>query len=138
MTDQILKLKETKKNKSYKLFRIGQFIHIVKDLLCLDVLGIYRIPCMCASLYIGQTGRSVSVHKKEHQWCLRLVHVEQAALAKHAWVIGHKILFEDTIPLCNVLSYDNRIVRAIGNLAGRESAQYRRQGKVEQCLSACA
>lgn len=63
-------------------------------------------------IYIGQTGRSVSIHKKDHQCCWHLGHVEQSELAHRAWSTRHKILlFEETALMCNISSYHNRLVR---------------------------
>lgn len=83
----------------------------VKDALGLDVLGIYRISCICGSSYIGQMGRSIAICRKEHQCCLHLGHLEQLALMQHSWDTGHKTLFDDTTFVCSISSYSNRVIR---------------------------
>jgi hypothetical protein len=45
----------------------------IKDDLGLKVLGIYRIPCECGKVYVGQTGRSVEARCKEHMRHITLV-----------------------------------------------------------------
>ncbi|PNF19831.1 hypothetical protein B7P43_G12503 [Cryptotermes secundus] len=52
--------------------KISNFLRPVKDHLGLRTPGIYRIPCECGKVYIGQTGRSVDTRLKEHQRHLRL------------------------------------------------------------------
>lgn len=84
---------------------------LVKDPLGLSVPGLYRIPCSCEPSYIGQMGRNITMHLKEHQRHLRLGHVDKSALVHHGWTIGHSILFDYTKILGKSSSYDRRIVR---------------------------
>jgi hypothetical protein len=39
--------------------KISSFLHPVKDDLGFRTPGMYRIPCECGQVYIGQTGRSI-------------------------------------------------------------------------------
>jgi hypothetical protein len=43
-----------------------QLLRAAKDDLGLKIPGVYRIPCECGKVYIGQTGRSVEARCKEH------------------------------------------------------------------------
>jgi hypothetical protein len=45
--------------------------------------SVYRIPCECNRVYVGQTGRSVDIRLKEHQLYIRLEHPDKSAVAEH-------------------------------------------------------
>ena len=45
--------------------------------------GVYRIPCVCGSVYIDEIKRSVSVGVSEHERCTRLRQITSSALAEH-------------------------------------------------------
>ena len=49
-----------------------------------DKAGVYRIPCECGKVYIGETGRSISASVKEHQTHGRLGHLDKSAIIKHS------------------------------------------------------
>jgi hypothetical protein len=53
----------------------------VKGDLGLKVPGVYRIPCECGEVYIGQTGRSIEARCKEHLRHIRLEQPEESAVA---------------------------------------------------------
>ena len=57
---------------------------------------VYRVPCSCGKIYIGETKRALSVRIKEHQDAVRLGHIDKSALAEHAWIAGHRIDWEAT------------------------------------------
>jgi hypothetical protein len=47
--------------------KLSSLLHLVKDHLGLRTPGLYRIPCECGRIYIGQTGRSMDIRLKDHQ-----------------------------------------------------------------------
>jgi hypothetical protein len=51
--------------------------------------GVYRIPCECSRVYIGQTGRFVDIRLKEHRRHIRLEHPDKSAVAEHSINQGH-------------------------------------------------
>ena len=53
--------------------KVFSYLPPVKDALGLRTSGIYRIPCECSRVYIGQSGRSIQIQIKEHNR-----HVRQA------------------------------------------------------------
>jgi len=62
--------------------------------------GIYKIPCSCGKVYIGETGRMINIRMKEHQRDVRLKHITQlelSELSEHNIETGHQILFDKTI-----------------------------------------
>lgn len=66
----------------------------VQDPLRSNIPGVYKIPYMCGEYYIGQSGRSIVIRQKEHQWHLRLENTEKSAF--HGWDTGHIVQFPDT------------------------------------------
>ncbi|CAK9810876.1 hypothetical protein ANTPLA_LOCUS6713 [Anthophora plagiata] len=72
--------------------------------------GVYKIPCTCGKVYIGETGRSVTTRLKEHERCTRLGYI-QSAVAEHQLTTGHKICFEKTKVIAKCKSYFPRKYR---------------------------
>jgi len=92
--------------------KIGQFLRNPKDQRPpLSSAGVYRIPCSCGKVYIGETGRMVNIRKKEHQRDVKLKHTTQSALSEHNVETGHQILFEETTTIANTTSYFPRKYR---------------------------
>ncbi|XP_076396721.1 uncharacterized protein LOC143265924 [Megachile rotundata] len=85
--------------------KIGQLLTSPKDPQPqLSTPGVYKIPCSCGQVYIGETGRSVNTRLKEHERCARLGYI-QSAVAEHQITTGHKILFEKTEVLAKTSAY---------------------------------
>jgi hypothetical protein len=82
-----------------------------KDHLGLRTPGVYRIPCECGRVYIGQTGRSVDIRLKEHQRHIRLKHPDKSAVAEHSIDQGHHIQFHNSSILVTKIRYLDRIVK---------------------------
>jgi hypothetical protein len=55
----------------------------VKDDLGLKVPGMYRIPCECGKVYIGQTGKSIEARCKEHMMHVCLKQPDNSVVAEH-------------------------------------------------------
>jgi hypothetical protein len=91
-----------------KLFSL---LRPVKDHLGLRTPEVYRIPCECGRVYIGQTGSSVDIRLKEHQRHIRLKHPDKSAIAEHSIDQGHHIQFHNSSILATKTRYMYRIVR---------------------------
>ena len=50
---------------------------------------VYRIPCECGKVYIGEKGRSVQERIKEHDRDIRLTHTQTSVISEHANKTGH-------------------------------------------------
>ena len=50
---------------------------------------VYRIPCECGKVYIGEKGRSVQERIKEHDRDVRLAHTQTSVVSEHANKTGH-------------------------------------------------
>ena len=63
--------------------------------------GVYRIPCECGLVYIGETGRNLSLRFKEHKTNCEKAELE--TLAKHSWTNDHLIKWNEA----TILAMDN-------------------------------
>jgi hypothetical protein len=73
--------------------------------------GVYRVPCECGRVYIGQTGRSVDIRLKEHQRHIKLEHPDKSVVAEHSIDQGHRIQFHNSSILATKTRYMDRTVR---------------------------
>ena len=78
-----------------------------------DKAGVYRIPCECGKVYIGETGRNihVSTRVKEHQAHGRLGHLNKSAIIKHSHEQDHRINWNETKLIAPVQIWHQRRVR---------------------------
>ena len=56
---------------------------------------IYRIPCECGKVYIGETGRSMHERIKEYDRDIRLARTQTSAVSEHAYETGHYPLWNE-------------------------------------------
>ncbi len=75
--------------------------------------GVYRIPCTCGKVYIGETGRNLKLKQKEHNYdCRTKCHeVDKSDLVKHAWELDHPIKWNHSELLVPVRNYFSRQIR---------------------------
>ena len=73
----------------------------VKDTLPLGKQSnvVYRIPCSCGQVYIGETKRRLETRLKEHRDACERGMMEKSAVAEHAWEHHHPIHWEETTVL---------------------------------------
>ena len=62
---------------------------------------VYKIPCECGKVYIGETGRAMQDRIKEHNRDIRLAHTQTSAVSEHANETGH-------LPLWNQVKFIDR------------------------------
>eukprot|EP00057_Strongylocentrotus_purpuratus_P003565 XP_003726908.1 PREDICTED: uncharacterized protein LOC100891345 [Strongylocentrotus purpuratus] len=77
--------------------------------------GVYKIPCECGKVYIGETGRNLETRLKEHRTSFRLSDWDKSAIVKHAhdrrqtslahafWTLCNLAIRESGIPNSNPL-----------------------------------
>ena len=65
--------------------------------------GVYRIPCECGLVYIGETGRNLSLRLKEHKTNCEKAELEISAVAKHSRTDDHRIKWNEA----TILAMDN-------------------------------
>ena len=57
--------------------------------------GVYRIPCGCGLVYIGETGRNLLVRLKEHKTNCEKAKRDKSAVTKHTWTYDHRIKWDE-------------------------------------------
>ena len=72
---------------------------------------VYRIPCECGKVNIGETGRPMQDRIKEHDWDIRLTRTETSAVSEHAHNTGHKPLWNEVKFIDRDPHYDTRRVK---------------------------
>ena len=55
----------------------------------------YRILCECGLVYIGESGRNLSLHFKEHKTNCEKAELEKSAVAKHSWTNDHHVKWNE-------------------------------------------
>jgi hypothetical protein len=91
--------------------KLSSLLRPVKNSLGLRTPGVYRIPCECGRVYIGQTSSSVDFSLKEHQRHTRLEHPEKSAVEEHTINQGHRIHFHNSSILASKTRYMDCTVR---------------------------
>lgn len=56
---------------------------------------IYKVPCECERLYIGETGRPLQVRIKEHQKLVAKGETDKSRLAQHVWDEHHRVKWDE-------------------------------------------
>ena len=62
---------------------------------------VYKIPCECGKVYIGETGRSMHERIKERDRDIRLARTQSSAVSEHSNTTGH-------YPLCDEVKFIDR------------------------------
>ncbi|XP_041484607.1 uncharacterized protein LOC121431166 [Lytechinus variegatus] len=72
---------------------------------------VYKIPCDCGKVYIGETGRDFDTRFKEHKTHHRRSDWDRSAIVKHAQHENHRIEWERSHLITNIRHWNTRRVR---------------------------
>jgi len=56
---------------------------------------VYKIPCECGKVYIGETGRAMQDRIKEHDRDIRLARIKTSAVSEHANETGYLPIWKE-------------------------------------------
>ncbi|XP_030841919.1 uncharacterized protein LOC115924186 [Strongylocentrotus purpuratus] len=73
--------------------------------------GVYKIPCDCGKVYIGETGRDFDTRLKEHKTHHRRSDWDKSAIVKHAQQELHRIHWDKSHLITNIRHWHTRRVR---------------------------
>ena len=73
--------------------------------------GVYRIPCACGKVYIGETGRNLPTRLNEHRAHGRKGDYDKSGIIKHSHEKDHVILWNDANLITNIEKWHPHRVR---------------------------
>lgn len=91
--------------------KVSELLRPFKDRLPLSSAGVYKVPCSCGAVYVGETRRTVSTRLKEHMRHTKNCETDKSAIAEHSCTTSHQILFDQTTVVARVPQYFPRIIR---------------------------
>jgi hypothetical protein len=73
--------------------------------------GVYRVPCTCGEVYVGQTRRNIYTRIQEHKQALKKLEQNKSAIAEHSIKRDHIIDWENAKLLHYEPTYNKRLVK---------------------------
>ena len=73
--------------------------------------AVYRIPCECGLIYIGETGRNLEMRQTEHLAFSQKSLKEKSTVAKHTWELDDAFKWKESKLITPVSNYFARKLR---------------------------
>ncbi|XP_071807993.1 uncharacterized protein, partial [Asterias amurensis] len=73
--------------------------------------GVYRIPCECGKVYVGETGRNLPTRLKEHRAHGRRGDFDKSAIVKHSHITDHRVNWEAAEIIAPIQAWHPRHIR---------------------------
>ncbi|XP_033110305.1 uncharacterized protein LOC117111499 [Anneissia japonica] len=73
--------------------------------------GVYKIPCECGKVYIGETDRDLNTRLKEHQGHGRRGEYQKSSIILYSYKENHQIHWKDSKLIAPVLNWHSRRTR---------------------------
>lgn len=95
------------------LTKVAKQLRTPKDVIPLQVPGVYKVDCSCGRSYVGQTKRTIAERVKEHIAAVKNRQVNKSAIAEHLVDSGpnHWIELHDPKVLSSERHFYKRIIR---------------------------
>ena len=77
------------------------FVHTSIELI--NFRNLVCIPCESGFVYIGETGRNLSLRLKEHKTNCEKAELEKSAVVKHSWTNDHRIKWIEATILAMII-----------------------------------
>jgi predicted GIY-YIG superfamily endonuclease len=104
------------------IFKSGQTLRSiltkVKDTLPIGMKSnvVYKIPCSCGKVYIGETKCRLETRIKEHQTACEKGDVEKSAIAEHAWKHHHPVMWKGATVVDHVRGWKELLIKEALNI----------------------
>ncbi|XP_071801298.1 uncharacterized protein [Asterias amurensis] len=73
--------------------------------------GVYRIPCECGKVYVGETGRNLPTRLKEHRAHGRRGDFDKSAIVKHSHIADHRVNWDAAEIIAPIQAWHPRRIR---------------------------
>jgi len=76
--------------------------------------AVYKIPCECGKVYIGETGRAMQERTKEHDRDIRLARTQISAISEHTKEMGiYSFGTKSSLLIVNLTGTEQRVKETI-------------------------
>ena len=90
---------------------------------------VYKVPCSCGRVYIGETKQALKTRIKEHKAATRRGEMEKSAIAEYAWNHHHQMAWHEIKVLDEATNNTTLLIKKALHihLTGRDSTEQRQR-----------